>query len=216
MNIVIIDMAVGNVGSVLEAFRRVGAVVEIARAGNELAEADMVILPGVGAFGDGMRSLEQQKLIDPLRRFAADNRGLLLGICLGMQLLAERGFEYGEHRGLGLIRGSAVRLQAADPSARVPNVGWRDVTVTRPSTWLGEMRTGSCFYFAHSYWLEPSDSNDVAATFDHGVPNTAAVESKNVVGVQFHPEKSQDAGLDLLASMVHKMSVRRTPAQVVC
>ncbi|HEY0833522.1 MAG TPA: imidazole glycerol phosphate synthase subunit HisH, partial [Azospirillum sp.] len=158
--------------------------------------------PGVGAFGDGMAALREKGLAEPLRRAAAAGTPLL-GICLGMQLLAEESEEHGRHQGLGLIAGRAVRLTADQPGFRVPNMGWCDVAATRPGVLFPDGYHPTSFYFVHSFHVECRDPADVAATIDFsGRPVAAALEAGNVYGAQFHPEKSQDAGLGLLANFV--------------
>jgi imidazole glycerol-phosphate synthase subunit HisH len=199
--IAVIDMGISNIGSVMRALERVGApLAEKATAAN-LVDATAVLLPGVGAFGDGMASLRQQGLVEPLRRIAAAGTPIF-GICLGMQLLAETSEEHGNHVGLGLISGRVVRLEATLPGERVPNIGWNDVTPTRPST-LFPTGTGGTFYHVHSFRLAPTDSSVVAATIEFsGTRIPVAIEQDNLFGVQFHAEKSQDDGLDLLAAFL--------------
>ena len=185
-----VDMGVSNIRSVAEAFRRVGAEVKVTSSTEEVAEAEALVLPGVGAFGDGMASLREHGLVEPIRQHVADGRPLL-GICLGMQLLADDSEEHGRSEGLGLVPGRVRRLAPADRTLRVPNMGWCDV----------RFRDGreDCLYFAHSFHLECRDEEDVAGTIDYGGNVVAAVERGRVLGLQFHPEKSQDAGLDVLA-----------------
>lgn len=201
--IAMIDMDVGNLQSVLEAFRRIGTPVKVTACAEEVEQSSAVILPGVGAFGDGMASLQQKKLVEPLKRHALEKKKPLLGICLGMQLLAEEGEEHGLHTGLGLIRGRIVRLKPTEKGCRVPNMGWCDVTIMRrPSVLFADHSDGESFYFAHSYYLQCSDPSDIAATIEYGGRLTVAIERNNILGVQFHPEKSQDAGLNVLASFL--------------
>ena len=198
--IAMVDVGISNIGSVVEAFRRAGAPpLRVTRDPADLEDAPAVVLPGVGAFGDGMAALREHGLIEPIRRHAERGRPLL-GICLGMQILGETSKEHGEHEGLGVVPGRTVRLTPAEPALRVPNMGWCDVSAARPGALFGEAGNGRSFYFAHSYRFEPTDSGDVAATIDYGGPVVAAVERGPVLGVQFHPEKSQDAGLEVLES----------------
>lgn len=203
--IALVDLRISNIGSVRHALARTGgAATEVATA-DTISRASAVIIPGVGSFGDGMASLRQQGLIEPIR-FAARNGVPVFGICLGMQLLASESEEHGRHEGLGLIEGRVIRLAPSHPGFRVPNIGWCDVRVTRPSR-LFESAAGACFYHVHSFHLVPKDQNTIAATIDYGGQQVAvAVERGNIVGVQFHPEKSQDDGLDLLARVFHRLS----------
>jgi len=200
----VIDLGIGNLRSVLDAFGRVGADVEVATRADQLEGARAVVLPGVGSFRDGLASLYEKGLVERLLQHAVNDRKPLLGICLGMQLLAEEGEEHGLRTGLGLIRGRVVRLRPSNAVTRVPNMGWCDVNLAdkRPRLFDRSL-DGEPFYFAHSYYLECTDASDVAATIEYGgQPITAAIERENILGVQFHPEKSQDAGLGVLASFV--------------
>ncbi len=198
--IAIIDMGISNIGSVMRALERVGAPLAERATATNLIGAAAVLLPGVGAFGDGMASLAQQGLTMPLRQVAAMGTPIL-GICLGMQLLAESSEEHGHHPGLGLIPGRVVRLQTMQPGDRVPNIGWSDVIPTRKSTLFPN--GGGSFYHVHSFRLAPTDPSMVTATISFsGEDIPVAVEQGNLFGVQFHTEKSQDAGLDLLAAFL--------------
>jgi imidazole glycerol-phosphate synthase subunit HisH len=199
--IAVIDMGISNLGSVFRALERIDAPLAEKAGPADLARAAAVLLPGVGAFGDGMASLAAQGLIDPLRRAAASGTPIF-GICLGMQLLAEASEEHGDHVGLSLVRGRLVRLKAVEAGDRVPNIGWCDVTPTRPGT-LFPTGAGGAFYHVHSFHLVPADPAIVAATIDFsGQKIPVAIEQDNLFGVQFHTEKSQDDGLDLLAAFL--------------
>lgn len=202
MTLTMIDMGISNLGSVLQALARVGTDVHVTRDRGDVERADALVLPGVGAFGDAMTALRDLRLVDPLRRHALELGRPLVGICLGMQLLSEGSEEHGSHEGLGILPGRTTRLRPADESLRVPNIGWNDVSVRNGSLLFARTRPGEPFYFAHSYHVECDRPDDVAATIDYGGTITAAVEAANVFGLQFHPEKSQDAGLDVLASFV--------------
>jgi imidazole glycerol phosphate synthase glutamine amidotransferase subunit len=163
----------------------------------------------LGAFGDGMAALRKQGLVDGLHRHAVRKKKPLLGICLGMQLLAEVGEEHGVHEGLGYVKGHVVRLNATEAGCRVPNMGWCDVTVVKPGGLLEGVRDGESFYFAHSYYLECADRQDIAATIQYsGRAIPAAIERENLPGVQFHPEKSQDVGLEVLDSFFRYLGSR--------
>lgn len=204
----IIDSGIANLGSVLAALHRIGAQAHVSVDPRDVSDATAIVLPGVGAFGDGMASLQRHGLVDPIRAAAA--KGIpLLGICLGMQLLASASEEHGEHCGLGLIRGR-VRKLPSSIGARVPNIGWYDVAA-RSSARLfeGIGKRSSSFYFVHSYYLNCDEESDTAATIEFGGRSvTVAVENKNIFGVQFHPEKSQDAGLAVLANFARRIATR--------
>ncbi|MCA1998189.1 MAG: imidazole glycerol phosphate synthase subunit HisH [Hyphomicrobiales bacterium] len=198
--ITIIDSGIANIGSVLSALRRIEAPAETTRQPEMVARAQALLLPGVGAFGDGMASLEQNGLVDPIRRAAA--RGVpVLGICLGMQLLAEGSDEFGAHAGLGLVSGRAIRLQPQRPGERVPNIGWCDIRPRPEARLFKGIPPGASVYFAHSYHVVCHRDEDVAAEMAYGNGRiTVAIERGRVFGAQFHPEKSQDAGLAMLAA----------------
>jgi glutamine amidotransferase len=208
--IAVIDMGVSNLASVFRALERVGAPIAEAARPTDLDNAAAILLPGVGAFGDGMASLRDKGFVEPLRRAAAIGTPIF-GICLGMQLLAETSEEHGRHEGLGLIRGRVTRLTPTQPQFRVPNIGWCDVTSAKAGVLFPKGIAGGGFYHVHSYRLEPADWGCVAATIDYsGAAIPVAIEQGNLFGVQFHTEKSQDAGLDLLARFLdHLRSIGR-------
>ncbi len=198
--IAIVDYGMGNLRSVLNAFERVapGAARLTAEPADVLA-AERVVVPGVGAFRDAIAALRARGLAQAVRDFAASGRPLL-GVCLGMQLLATRSSEFGEYDGLDLIPGS-VELLRTDPELRVPHVGWNDLEVRRADDpILGGLGPEPTFYFVHSYEYVPDDPAAVTAVTDYGRPVTACVGAGNVLGVQFHPEKSGTDGLALLTA----------------
>jgi glutamine amidotransferase len=196
--IALVDLRISNIGSVRHAIARAGCPAPVAATPETLQRASAVLLPGVGAFGDGMTSLRDQGLVEPIREAA--KRGVpVFGICLGMQLLASESEEHGLHQGLGLMPGRVVRLSATETGFRVPNIGWCDARASRPSV-LFDSAAGGCFYHVHSFHLVPKEGASVAATINYsGRDVVVAVERENLFGVQFHPEKSQDDGLELLA-----------------
>lgn len=200
--VVVIDIGIGNLTSVANAFRTLPCDVEVAHDPGALAGATHVVLPGVGAFGDGMALLRVGGWIEPLDRIVAAGEVPILGVCLGMQLLAAVGTEHGTHAGLGWLDGRCVRLEAGELSLRIPQIGWNEVQVQRPCSLYDGLAQGTDFYFLHSYVLRPDDDDVITATCSYGTSFAASVHQGNVYGVQFHPEKSQRAGLTLLANFV--------------
>jgi len=196
--VALIDYGAGNLRSVANALRAVGADVVITARPEVVARADRIVLPGVGAFGacaQGLRRIEGmvEALDDRVR-----NGGVpFLGICVGMQLLAARGLEFGAHDGLGWIGGEVRAIAPQDPAVKVPHMGWNEVTTTPKARAHGVIVPGEA-YFLHSYHFVPEDSQDILALTDHGGALVAAVGRDNILGVQFHPEKSQRYGLALL------------------
>lgn len=201
MTIVVLDLGVSNVRSLVRAFERIGVEPEVTSQVSAVEHASVIVLPGVGAFRDGMAALHERGLVEPIRRAVLGHGAFAVGICLGMQLLAEESEENGRHEGLGLIRGRVVRLHSAGGD-RVPNIGWCDVRAERASSVLPPEVDGLPMYFVHSYHVECADAADAVASIEHGERRvTVALEKANVIGVQFHPEKSQDAGLTVLAAV---------------
>lgn len=197
--IAIIDYGAGNVGSIANMLRKTGAetVVSTDRAGIE--RADKLVLPGVGAFDHGMELLKERNLIPVLRQRVERDRIPILGICLGMQLFAERS-EEGRESGIGWIEGESVRLRmpAESPALKVPHMGWNTVTPATQRAAEEGLEPTARFYFVHSYHVVPRREADVAARTTYGVPFVSAVQRENILGVQFHPEKSHRFGLHLL------------------
>lgn len=197
----IVDYGMGNLRSVQKALERVGAHAEIVSTRAEVARADKVVLPGVGAFGDAMANLRERGLVDPLIEAAGSDRPFL-GICLGLQLLFDVSYEEGEYEGLGIIPGRVLRFDfSGRPGAvglKVPHMGWNQVAWNNPCPLLENFRSPQYFYFVHSYYVSPADSSVPCGVCDYGGPFTAMVWRNNLYATQFHPEKSQKAGLRLL------------------
>lgn len=196
----IVDYGMGNVQSVRNAFERLGCEVRVSGEPSALAEADALVLPGVGAFGEAMNNLRERQLIEPLRAAVLTQGKPLLGICLGMQLLADSSAERGSHAGLGLIPGHVREIPVA-PGYRLPHIGWNDVVIRLGEPLFDKLPEKSAFYFVHSYCFE-CDSRYVAGTTDYGANIVAAVQRERIFGVQFHPERSQRKGLRLLRNFV--------------
>ena len=209
--IVIADYGMGNLRSVQKALERVGGRAEVSDKPDRVARAERLVIPGVGAFGDAMRALASRGLVEPIRDLARRGRPVL-GICLGLQILFEESEESadagpagGPERGLGLLEGRVVRFNEAARrrGLKVPHMGWNAVEVVRPSPLFeGLPPQGVYFYFAHSYYAVPRDEGVVIGRTEYGVPFASAVQAENVVAAQFHPEKSQAAGLAVLENFV--------------
>ncbi|MBE6588809.1 MAG: imidazole glycerol phosphate synthase subunit HisH [Ruminococcaceae bacterium] len=195
--IAIVDYGVGNLFSLASSFRAIGAEAAATSDPEVIRAADRIILPGVGAFGDAAKKLRESRL-DRVVCEEANKGKPLMGICLGMQLLFERGYEYGEHEGLGLIKGSVRPIADVIPKGlKIPHIGWNALHLTKPAPLFSHIKEGDFVYFVHSYFA--TDCEDaVIATAEYGAPLTAAVASGNVMGCQFHPEKSGDVGLNIL------------------
>ncbi|CAM3177810.1 Imidazole glycerol phosphate synthase subunit HisH [Sphingomonas antarctica] len=196
--IAIIDYGMGNVRSLSNALEYIGADVVLSKDPGELAEADRLLLPGVGAFGDAMAAIGESGLRPTLDRLAMEEKKPVLGVCLGMQLFAKMSHEHGTHDGLGWMDAQVLPLQVAPP-AKVPHVGWNALDFEAGDWLFKGLPTGeSDYYFVHSFHMVCADPADRVATCDHGGPVTAAVRRGNLVAAQFHPEKSQDNGLQFL------------------
>lgn len=195
--VTIVDYGICNIDSVRRAVEELGATPVIADEPRALGGATRIILPGVGAFPDGMRNLRERRLLEPLREAVVVSGVPTLGICLGMQLLATKGFEVAEVDGLGWIPGEVRRLKPSN-GERVPHIGWNELTVERESPLLDGVPSGKDFYFVHSYHFAPATETDVIGTTPYCGRFVAAVQRGNVFGVQFHLEKSQRAGFQVL------------------
>jgi len=194
--IAIIDYQMGNLRSVQKGFEKVGYEAMITSDPAELAAADKIVLPGVGAFGDAIAELRRRDLVQPIRE-AIDSGKPFLGICLGLQLLFDVSYEGGEFEGLGVLRGKVVRFDLAPP-LKVPHMGWNRGTINRRAPALEGIADGTFFYFVHSYYVVPDDRGLIAIETEYGHPFCAAVWRGNVFATQFHPEKSQADGLRIL------------------
>ena len=195
--IAIIDYGVGNLFSLTSSFKYVGADVIVTSDVNEIKKADKIILPGVGAFGDAIKMLKASGLDKVVIEEAKAGKPLM-GICLGMQLLFEKSYEYGEHEGLGLLKGSVVPMDGSIPSElKIPQIGWNGLIFKKESPLFKYLKDGDFVYFVHSYYATDCDES-LLATTEYGKELTAAVAYKNIMGCQFHPEKSGEVGLKIL------------------
>ena len=199
--VAIVDYGVGNLFSLRSSLEAIGAEVVVTSDAQVLARADQIILPGVGAFEDAARKLRESGLADVIRDLAARGKPLM-GICLGMQMLFDRSFEYGEHEGLGLIPGNVRPIADVIPADyKIPHIGWNALHFRGGNPLFSYIKEGDCVYFVHSYYAADCDAS-VIATAEYGPELTAAVARGNVLGCQFHPEKSGNVGLNILKAFV--------------
>lgn len=202
--VALIDYGSGNLRSAEKALARAGAN-EIAVTNDPavVAKAARIVLPGVGAFADCMKGLSGiSGMVEALQEAVLRHERPFLGICVGMQLLARVGREFGDHAGLGWIEGEVVRLKPADTSLKIPHMGWNELKIARPHPLLAGIADGAHVYFVHSYEFRARDAADVLATTDYGGAVTAMIGRGNIAGTQFHPEKSQAVGLRLLKNFL--------------
>lgn len=203
--IAIIDYDMGNLLSVQKAFEKLGFEARVTREKNVIRDSSHVVLPGVGAFKDCMANLDRFNLIDPIKDVCASGKPFL-GICLGLQLLFDKGFEQGEHDGLGIIKGRVIRFPKPHHEAvsefKVPHMGWNTIEKKKDSALLDGIEDNGYFYFVHSYYAEPEDQSITLTTTDYGVEFTSSIEKDNIMACQFHPEKSQRLGLRLLENFM--------------
>lgn len=195
--VAIIDYGVGNLFSLSSSLKAVGAKAMITGDPEIIKKADRLILPGVGAFGDAVNKLKADGLDKVVKEQALSGKPLL-GICLGMQLLFEKSYEFGEHEGLGLIKGKIVPFKGRIPeSLKIPHIGWNGLKIKKESPLLKDVKDGDCVYFVHSFFADECGES-VIATTEYGIEVTAAAANGNIYGCQFHPEKSGKVGMKIL------------------
>ncbi|MFO0897386.1 MAG: imidazole glycerol phosphate synthase subunit HisH [Pirellulales bacterium] len=194
--IAIIDYQMGNLRSVQKGFERVGHAAVVTSDPRELARADKVVLPGVGAFPDAIAELRRRELVEPIRQ-AIDSGKPFLGICLGLQLLFEVGYEGGRHEGLGVLPGEVVRFELPH-DYKVPHMGWNSLEFARRAPIFAGLEEGAHCYFVHSYYVVPRDESVVATRTPYPAPFVSSIWRDNLFATQFHPEKSQQQGLRIL------------------
>jgi len=198
--IAIIDYDMANLRSVQKGFEHVGAEAAIVRRPEEIDGADKIVMPGVGAFADAMTTLRARGLIEPILRHIKRGKPFL-GICLGLQLLVDIGYEDGRHQGLGVIAGKCVRFDVdRTRHLKVPHMGWNQLDLRHPAPFLAGLPSQPCVYFVHSYHVVPDDSALIATTTDYGGDFVSSIRRDNLMATQFHPEKSQKVGLQILAN----------------
>lgn len=195
--IAIVDYGVGNLFSLISSFNKIGADIVVTADPQVISRADGIILPGVGAFEDAAKKLRDSGL-DKVIKAEAQKGKKLMGICLGMQMLFQQSYEYGCHEGLGLLKGNIVPMKDSIPTdLKIPHIGWNALHFTKESSLFKYINNNDCVYFVHSYYATDCDDS-VIATAEYGKELTAAVQKDNVMGCQFHPEKSGEVGLNIL------------------
>jgi imidazole glycerol-phosphate synthase subunit HisH len=206
-SVALIDYGSGNLASAAKALARAatdtGHQIITTSDPDVVRAAERVVLPGVGAFADCMQGLSAVPgMVTALREKVLKEGAPFLGICVGMQLLATVGREFGQHVGLGWIAGEVVKIEPSDATLKIPHMGWNELTIAQPHPLLDGIESGAHAYFVHSYHFKPTLPDDLLATTDYGEPLTAVIGNENIVGTQFHPEKSQATGLKLLANFL--------------
>lgn len=200
--IAVIDYGLGNLRSVAGAVRKLGFEPVVSGAAENIEKAEKLILPGVGAFGDAMKNLRASGLADLLHRLVLDEKRPILGICLGSQLMAKESDEFGRHAGLGWIDASVVRIDPGEEKLRVPHVGWNDLFQIKQDPLFRGIPHEALFYYVHSYCIRCDDPKIAIGECEYGTRFTAAFHKDNIYGTQFHPEKSQQCGLNLLKNFL--------------
>lgn len=204
MSVLIIDYGMCNLGSVKRAFEECGASAYISDNPRDAEDASHLVLPGVGAFGDAMKNIITSGWDNALRKHTVEHKVPLLGICLGMQLLAEKGYEGGEHSGLGLIPGEVIKIYSEDPGTkfRVPHIGWNEIHRKKEHMLIDHLEPYTDFYFVHSYFFKTANEEDILSTTQYGLDFPSIVCKDNIMGVQFHPEKSSRAGFQIIKNFL--------------
>jgi imidazole glycerol-phosphate synthase subunit HisH len=204
MKIAIIDYGLGNLQSVAGAIERLGHTAVISNKIDEINSADKLILPGVGAFEDGMNNLKNLGLVGPLTRLVVEEKKPILGICLGCQLMAMESTEFGRHQGLQWIDAEVLRIEPEDKSIRVPHVGWDNMAQSKDDPIFSNVPQEALFYYTHSYYVKCKSDDNILGTCEYGNNFHAVVRKGNIYGTQFHPEKSQIHGLEILRNFIEK------------
>jgi|WetSurMetagenome_2_1015567.scaffolds.fasta_scaffold07004_8 imidazole glycerol-phosphate synthase subunit HisH len=202
MDVHIINCQLGNIRSVANAFEALGVTVTIVSTPEDLAGAEKIVLPGVGSFADGIKNLNAFGWVDILAETVLQKKTPFLGICLGMQLLATKGTENGEHAGLNWIPGTVLKIPSSGNGVRIPHIGWDDITIRQNSRLYLGITGSPDVYFLHSFHFIPDDRSIITATCKYGIEFAASLEADNIFATQFHPEKSQKAGLAILKNFL--------------
>ena len=205
--ITIVDYGVGNLGSILNMLKKVGAKAQVSSDPAVLRQAGKLILPGVGAFDAGMRKLNEVGLVPLLNELVLEKKVPVIGLCLGMQLMT-KGSEEGTEAGLGWVDAETVRFKFGSENAhlKIPHMGWNTLDIQRPHPLVSDLEPESRFYFVHSYHIVCADEADVVAYTDYGYPLAAVISKGNIMGAQFHPEKSHKYGMQLLRNFAERVA----------
>ena len=194
----IIDYGMGNILSVKNALESLGAEVKICQNPKEIEKTEKLVLPGVGSFGDCIKNLTQKDFVNALQKSVIIKKKQILGICLGMQVMAKKSYEGGDFDGLGWFDAEVEKIKPSDSSLRIPHVGWNNLKYSKETFIFKNLPESFDTYFVHSYYMNCKNKEEVVATFEYGGNFTAAIQKDNIVAMQFHPEKSQDYGMTIL------------------
>ena len=207
MNVTIVDYKSGNISSVINSFREVAQnriKIEITSDVNKIRSSDKVVLPGQGSFKSCVSALKSiDGLVDSLNDFAMNNKKPLLGICVGLQMFADVGYEETETKGLGWIPGKVIKIDNRNGEYKLPHIGWNQINIVKESKIFKNIKDKSHMYFVHSYEFIPNDKNSISATTDYSSNLVCAVEKDNIFGTQFHPEKSDKVGLNIIDNFIN-------------
>lgn len=198
----IVNYGMGNLLSVVNAVEMCGADVKLINNADEFNNVDKIILPGVGAFKDCIGNLIKKRFIEALNEQVLIKKKMILGICLGMQVMAKKGYENGEHAGLGWFDAEVIKIKTNSKDLKVPHIGWNNIHIEKPSLLFKGINSGIDVYFVHSYHVKCNNTEDLLATCEYGSTVTAAINKENIFATQFHPEKSQDHGLRILSNFL--------------
>lgn len=202
--ITVVDYGMGNLRSVAKAFEAVGANIKVSSKPEDIKNSKAIVIPGVGAFKDAIKHLKELNLYDEIINHINDKKPYF-GICLGLQILFEKGYEFGEHRGLGIIKGKVIRFTQKE-GYKIPHMGWNQVNIKQKNGLFKNIKNSEFFYFVHSFYVVPEDSRVIASTTDYINEFCSSIQIDNIWAVQFHPEKSQKPGLKLIKNFVKKVN----------
>jgi len=202
--ITVVDYGMGNLRSVAKAFEAVGANIKVSSKPEDIKNSKAIVVPGVGAFKDAIKHLKELNLYDEIINHI-NNKKPYFGICLGLQILFEKGYEFGEHRGLGIIKGKVIRFTQKE-GYKIPHMGWNQVNIKQKNGLFKNIKNSEFFYFVHSFYVVPEDSKVIASTTDYINEFCSSIQIDNIWAVQFHPEKSQKPGLKLIKNFVKKVN----------